>query len=187
MKIDDETIAAWCARLERARADEGWRKAWQHKEQRRREVLPAMNELLADFLAERVSIEELRSQWDRKTRKEWDYFGFKGFGGAMFRNMLVKHLPAAAGAAQVLRDVLPKPVDDASARTKLEDLRRYLRTFRDAGELTETQATEANIPFFASGWWHIQDPSEWPPYYASVPASARRSPRAPTAPPCRTR
>lgn len=165
VKIDED---AWRSRLENARADEAWLRAWDEKTKGRREVLPQMAGLLEDFLAERIGIEELRSQYDRKTRKEWDYFGFKGFGGAMFLNMIVKHLPEEPGAAAALRAVLPKPPDDTTARARLEELRRYLRRQRDEGLLTETQANEANIPFFVSAWWHIQEPSIWPPYYASV-------------------
>lgn len=127
-----------------------------------------MKRLLDDFLAGSVTLEELRAQYDRKTRKEWDYFGFKGFGGAMFLNMIVKYLPEEAGAADVLRAVLPKPADEAAAKAQLEQLRGFLRRYRDEGLLTESQAAEANIPFFLSAWWHVQEPEAWPPYYASV-------------------
>jgi len=175
VEIDDETLRTWKSRLDQAEQDDGWREFWETKREKRREVLPEMVALLDDFLADRVGLEELRAQWDRKTRKEWDYFGFKGFGGAMFLNMMVKHLPEAAGVAEVLRGVLPLPDDEGAANEKLERLRRYLQRQRDEGHLTASQASESNIPFFVSSFWHIQEPAAWPPYYASVREALRNT------------
>lgn len=92
MRIDDH-IDAWRDRLERAGRDREWTEHWARRTAGRLEAMPQMKRLLDDFLAGTVPLEELRSQYDRKTRKEWDYFGFKGFGGAMFLNMIAKHLP----------------------------------------------------------------------------------------------
>jgi hypothetical protein len=168
VKIADQQLALWRDRLERARRDREWAEHWARRTAGRLEALPQMRQLLDDFVAGTVSLEELRSQYDRKTRREWDYFGFKGFGGGMFLNMIAKHLPEEAGAADVLRAVLPKPADDATAKARLEHLREYLRRYRAEGVLSERQAAEANIPFFVSAWWHIQEPDVWPAFYASV-------------------
>ena len=43
-----------------------------------------------------TSLEEFRSTFDQKTRREWASFGAKGLSGVMVLNQLAKHAPDVA-------------------------------------------------------------------------------------------
>lgn len=159
---------------------ERWREYWdeaksgasverdQLRDTKRREVLPQIHDLIAGFLGGDVSLADFRDTFDRKTRKEWDFFGFKGNSGAMFLNKLVKHLPDQREVARVLQRTLKVPENEADAREKLNALMGYLDEQIESGAATGAGLQPNRAPFFVSGCWHAQRPEEWPIFYQSA-------------------
>lgn len=151
---DAQQDADWCAWKARLIQDRG----------------PALAEIRAlaeSFLSGKTSLPDLRQTFDSKTRSDWDFFGFKGMNGAMYLNMLVKYGPDQQRMAEEIRLVLQAPATEAEAR---ERLGRFVGFIRDIvkGGLPARKFQPARIPFFVSAWWHVQQPEQWPVYYASA-------------------
>lgn len=124
-----------------------------------------MVELLNSFLADQVSTEELRATFDRKSRKDWDTFGFKGMSGAMFLNMLVKHVSDERTLSDQLRLALLAPKDAQDGRERMQTFMRFLESLISSHQTSKRQIQPARTPFFLSGWWHLQATEQWPIFY----------------------
>jgi hypothetical protein len=124
-----------------------------------------MVEFLNLYLTGKITTEELRSTFDRKTRKEWNTFGLKGMSGAMFLNMLVKHVDGERALAEQLRLVLCLPKDTLDGREKMQAFLHYLEGVIKSKKATKRQIQPARTPFFISAWWHLQATEQWPIFY----------------------
>ncbi|HKG90626.1 MAG TPA: hypothetical protein VKA84_01970 [Gemmatimonadaceae bacterium] len=139
--------------------------AW---EARRAKVRPEMLKLLRRYLAGSVTTEELRATVDRKSRTTWDVFGLRGLSGAMFLNRLVARVPDERALTEQLRAALPAPDDELVARGRLRAFVRFLDAAASAVGMTRAQLQPARAAFFASVWWHVQQPEEWPGFHLSA-------------------
>lgn len=161
-------LETWRADLERMRADEAFRKEWEDLGARRREVVPQMQELISDFLDDRIGLEELRAAIDVRTRNEWDVFGLKGMSGAMFLNMLVRYLPEDRDeVSALLRQAIHVPRDDSDARHRFASLYDQLEEYIESGVVPRRQIQPSRSSFFLSALWHIQS-QEWVPFFESM-------------------
>lgn len=163
-----EIIEQWKAYLEDERSDVDWMNRQQERDAQRTAILPEMRTLLASFMNGDLTVEDLRATFDRKTRSEWDYFGFKGMNGAMFLNKLVKHVPDDNELARELRKVIGVPANVQGAQEAIQHFNAFLQSIISAGKGTRKNLELARIPFFLSAWWHIQSPEEWPVYYLTA-------------------
>ena len=139
--------------------------AW---EARRGKVRPEMLKLLRRYLAGAIATEELRATVDRKTRTSWDVFGLRGLSGAMFLNRLVARVPDERALAEQLRAVLAAPDVERAARGRLRAFVRFLEGVASSVGMTRAQLQPARAAFFASMWWHLQQPEEWPGFHLSA-------------------
>jgi MoxR-like ATPase len=150
-----------------ARSDLAWVERHRIRDEKRREILPQMRDLISGFLEQKVSLTELRETFDRKTRNEWDLFGLKGPSGAMFLNKLCKHLShETVGTA--LRTALEVPTSDANAGMKLQAFMDFLDRQVEEGLATVDDIQPNRAPFFVSACWHVQKPDIWPIAYPSA-------------------
>lgn len=94
--LADEVIERWKGLRDQALADSSWRSELARERVLRAEVGPKILSLMRGFLDGAVSLVEFQSTLDRKSRTEWNILGIKGSSGAMFLNMLVKHIPNEA-------------------------------------------------------------------------------------------
>lgn len=157
----------WQELLKTSQADT---KSWgTYHEENQKRVGPRdqMLALLRRYLAGQCGTEDLRGEFDRKTRREWDVFGFKGTSGAMFLNMLVKHVPDAEALANRLREVLAVPQDEKQGQTRMGTFLEYLQGLIAGGTVAKSQLQPARTPFFVSAWWHLQNIEQWPVFYIS--------------------
>lgn len=167
VELSPETIAVWQDRLSEAQADQDHNARYAAYDAKRVAVCQEMLNLLTAFLNGAADSQTLKQTFDKKTRKEWDCFGLKGFSGAMYLNILVNRLPDQERLTDELRAVLPVPVDAAAARTQLTRFIDYLVSLIDAGKLTNRQLPYGFTPFLVSAWWHVQQPDQWPIYYVT--------------------
>ena len=151
---------AWRAKLAEYRSEEKRRADFADLVAARERARPEMLELLRKFLDGPIDVEGLRSEFDARTRTEWARFGFKGPAGAMFLNMLVKHLPDPN------RLTLPASSDDG--QEKMRSFGDLLEDYIESKIVTRAQVQPARASFFLSGWWHVQAPEDWPIYYRSA-------------------
>ena len=157
----------WRSVLEQSQKDGEWVAFHHTRDQRRLVARTQMLELLKQFLSGKCSLEEFRATFDLKTRGEWDVFGLKGMSGAMFLNMLVKHVPDQDVLAQRLRTALALPDTPEQGRQEMEAFLAYLNEAIRTGAVTKREIQPARLTFFLSAWWHMQQERVWPIYYQS--------------------
>ncbi len=165
-----DQISRWQVRLAAMRADAEFVAAQTTRDERRREVLPAMREFFARFRSGEIDVRQLREQYDKKTRGEWNVFGLKGLSGAMFLNTLDKHVVDLEQLAEPLRSAIAPPQSDADARARMGGLHDRLVSLISQGTITARQVQPTRVPFFVSAAWHVEQPDAWPAYYESMRA-----------------
>lgn len=165
--LTDLQIERWRQVLREAQADPAWVARDHDLVAERIKVRDEIAELLGRYLAGKIGTEELRSTFDRRTRTDWDKFGFKGLNGAMFLNKLVKYLGDGPGLSNPLRAALRLPKDEQEGQSQIRSFLGYLDGEIKANRVKKSQVQPARAPFFISCWWHIQDTERWPIYYLS--------------------
>jgi hypothetical protein len=151
-----------------ARQDAAWVESTRGRMERREQVTPAILNLLDAFRAGDLNLVEFKTTFDRKTRKEWDFFGLKAMSGAMFLNMMTNHIPSAAGLADQLKATLAVPKTEADGREKMAGFYNFLSQTLSVHHIPLRKLQPRRCPFFISAWWYLQDPKLWPAYYESV-------------------
>lgn len=165
--FSDEQLIRW-QELEAKRQADGAHLAYhEQRDEKRRSSQRSMLALLARFLNQEIDVVAFQKTFDKKTRTVWNQFGFKGLSGAMFLNTLVKHIPDTDEVTRQLCQVLPLPADIGAGRMKMQAFYDYLIGLAQAKQITRRQVQAARVPFFVSGWWHLQAMEEWPVYYTS--------------------
>lgn len=165
--LTSEQIGVWRDREAARRKDAADLEFNRERDERRHVVRGRMLAFLQDYLGDRISLQQFKETYDKKTRKEWDVFGLKGMSGAMFLNTLVKHLPDQPAVAEQLKRVLPVPRDEAEGRAKIQAFYDYLMDQTERGVVTRRQVQPSRATFFVSSWWHMQEPETWPIFYIS--------------------
>lgn len=168
---EENQATVWRDRLAAFRADTAWageRDAIKAARQRSR---PEILQLLESYLSGRADLEEFRSTFDQKTRREWSSFGAKGMSGAMVLNQIGKHAPDIARADAELKALLRTPKDEPAAAAALRRFAEYLGAARAEAQPGANLPQEGRLQFFASIFWHVQDPEEWPAFYQSARAA----------------
>ncbi|HEV7282509.1 MAG TPA: hypothetical protein VGN57_20060 [Pirellulaceae bacterium] len=165
--------AGWTERLREMQSDPARLSHNETQNRERRRIVPEMRDLLERFQGGSLTVEELRAEFDTRTRNEWDYFGFKGMSGAMFLNMLVKRL-SEADLSAALRKVLALPQSPDEGEQRMRGFEEYLEAQIESGVVLRSQIQPARVPFLISGLWHIQDQEAWPVFYQSGRATLRQ-------------
>ncbi|MBK7402681.1 MAG: hypothetical protein IPJ34_42255 [Myxococcales bacterium] len=96
----------WLDRLSACRADAAWMADREAILALRQVARPAIAALVNRYLRAETTLEDFRSTFDKKTRREWDCFGAKGLNGAMVLNKLAKHAPDLPRVDRELRALL---------------------------------------------------------------------------------
>jgi MoxR-like ATPase len=161
----------WRDSLAAFRADATWAAALDATNATKKTVRTEIVDVLRRYLDGVTSLEEFRSIVDQKTRREWATFGMKGTSGAMVLNQIAKYSPDVARADVELKGLLVKPKDDAGAAAALRSFLAYLEAVRSSEPAGTKLPQGGRLRFFASSFWHTQDPEEWPPFYASARAA----------------
>lgn len=153
----DLQTASWRMLREEWAADSAAVAECESWERERARVRPQMGALVQRFLGGAIGLEQFRSTFDRRTRTDWDAFALKGASGAMFLNTLVKHSEHRVVLARQLRAAFraPKTVDDATAQ--LDELIGVVAPL----------SLPTHAVFFATMWWHLQAPDQWPVFQPS--------------------
>jgi hypothetical protein len=119
--LTEEQIERWRQFKDQMNADEPFIARQQARDQKRLVVRQEILELLKDFQDGKIGLEQLKNTFDQKTRSDWDVFGLKGMNGAMFLNMLVKHIPDQSELSKQLDQTLKLPSDESQGRQRMLD------------------------------------------------------------------
>lgn len=150
-----------------ANADTAWRAYHDNEDKQREQVRAEILELVHRFQSGSISIDQMRAEFDKRTRNEWDLFGLKGMSGAMFLNKLVKHIPDQDLLTTQFKAVISAPDDEVEAESKLGVFAAFLQQQIAEGNATKGDLQPARAPYLISGFWHMQDTEQWPIWYIS--------------------
>jgi hypothetical protein len=168
MALSENQIEHWISLYQEYLADEQWVTFFKELDERRQVVQQEMLKFLSEFLAGTISTREFKETFDRKTRKAWDVFGFKGLSGGMFLNNLVNRIPDEQSLTNELCSALPLPGDIEEGRKHMLSFFRFLDKVISTPQVTKRQIQPARTPFFISAWWHLQATEIWPIFYPRV-------------------
>jgi hypothetical protein len=167
MALTEAQLEHWRELKASAKTDAAWLQRMRERDQLRREVQPQLLAHLQQYLQGTIDNEAFRVTFDRRTRTDWVGFGLKGLSGAMFLNMLVKHIPDQTMLAEQLRSAIAVPTNIEQGRQKLQAFVQYLQDVVRSGQAAKREVQPGRVPFFISAWWHLQDVDMWPAYYES--------------------
>ena len=129
--------------------------------------------LLQDFIDGKVQILEFKSKIDSINKRN-HFWGFKGFKGQMFFNMVVNAVQEVGDineCTKELKSVFSLPANENAASSRLKTFERYVNRLGDAwvnaGNTRHKRPKPGSIPFFVSYFWQILDRDVWPVYYTS--------------------
>jgi len=163
-----DLIEKWAVFLEESRKDADWIQTCINRDHDRERARKEMNAVLKEYLSGKITIEEFRDMFHRKTSTEWAYFGLKGLSGAMFFNTLVKYIPDRKSLDSIFKATIILPKDTEDAKGKMQSFYSYLDNLFKTNKISKRHIQPARIPFFFSAWWHLQDPEVWPIYYPEI-------------------
>ena len=129
--------------------------------------------LLQSFIEGKVQMLEFKSKIDSINKRN-HFWGFRGFKGQMFFNMVVNAAQEVNGineCIKALKSVFSLPASENDASSRLETFERYVNGLGDAwvnaGNTRHKRPKPGSIPFFVSYFWQILDRDVWPVYYTS--------------------
>ncbi len=166
--VNESQVERWRVMLEEMHSDTDWMNRMNKNHDRRKIVANEMSDFMNDYINGRIELEEFRSIYDKKTRKEWDVFGLKGMSGAMFLNQCCKNLPDGAKLDLELKYLLPCPKELSEAREKLNRFFSYLEDAAQSSAVSLKHLNPSRSIFFTSSWWHILNIESWPIYYPNT-------------------
>ncbi|MDR3640247.1 MAG: restriction endonuclease FokI C-terminal domain-containing protein [Humidesulfovibrio sp.] len=156
------------------------KKCWEENitfDAERREVIKSkLMPLLAGFLAGETPLGEFKSGVD-SINKSHNCWGFRGFNGQMFFNMLFNWTREPNYGISVeefvppLQRAIAAPQDEAAAKAQLSEfadfVRRQNERIVELGNPKSRCVNPGSVPFFLSYFWQVQAPDVWPVYYKS--------------------
>lgn len=134
----------------------------------REHIAKEIAQSLSRYVAGEIPLEELRSEFQRRTGTDWVSYGFSGFGFAMTLNMLTKLAAANPNFETVFRSSIASPSSASDARSKLRQLIDSLADLRAVSQEKRKVPGTNRLPVLFSGLWHVQTPATWPVYRASA-------------------
>ena len=140
-------------------------------DQQRIEVIEQeLKPLLADFMNGVLALEDFKSKIDSINKKN-PYWGFKGFKGQMFFNLVMKVAEDLEECDQEIKSAILLPENDTIAASRIKTFDSYVKRISqqwgDFGNDSRGCPRASSIPFFLSYFWQIQDYTVWPVYYTN--------------------
>lgn len=124
-------------------------------------------ELVGRYLKRKITLAEMRTTFDKKTRSEWSSLGAAGPNGAMVLNQIAAQAPAFPLIEEAWRKLLPTPADAAAADAAIARMCAALDAARAVSDTPLKIPQNGRIPVLASILWGAQG-GEWPPYFGSI-------------------
>ncbi len=168
MTLSDSQIEKFRSLYEKFQTDVQQVEIYRQLDQRRLVAKDEMVAFLDSYLTGQISTKQLKDTFDRRTRTEWNCFGFKGLSGAMFLNKLVNHISDSDALTDQLRSVLKAPITVNDGEIQMRAFLRFIEELISSNQVTKQQLQPARTPFFVSAWWHLQATELWPVFYPNT-------------------
>lgn len=131
----------------------------------RDEQLPELTYLIENFLSNKISLSLFKTNIDSITKRKPDVWGFSGFSGQMFFNILVNTATDEMKLCKVLKKSIKIPTEINDAKEKIKLLVNYISELRESLDNLRKAPKFGYIPFFLSFFWQLQDKESFPTYY----------------------
>ncbi len=145
--------------------NEGESEKFSSFDQKRIAALPALNELIKNFLSGKIDLQRFKDEHGSKCR-ELPYWGFKGTSGQMQVNQLAKNIEEA-DRVRIFRNAVKVPVTEDEAKEKIDALVRYIAEKRSSSPNPRSLPRPVSVKYMLSYFWEIQDHTKWPVCYNS--------------------
>jgi hypothetical protein len=143
-------------------------------DKRRGEIIEStLKPLLVGYFTDSVSLADFKSQVDGINKRDPNRnpWGFTGFNGQMFFNMLTR---TAKGQEcdRELRGTIREPTNIEDAAALLRKFKAFVtrvgQQFVEKGGGLHSKPRESSVPYFVSYFWQIHNRDVWPIYYTSA-------------------
>lgn len=169
---DQQLLRAWDAFEDndfRMKDSQGDVVTMEEADQRRRNQLPTLQDLVSGFVEEDLPLDTFKSDIDGQN-KQFPYWGFKGMNGMMFFNMLYNSTgeDTRDELAELLRRAIQRPADETEAKENIRSLEGFVERLRNDAEDLRKAPRHGSLPYFLSYFWQVQAPDRYPIYYTSM-------------------
>ncbi len=129
------------------------------------EQLPELKTIIENFLEKKVDLTSFKTTLDSALKRNRGVWGFSGFSGQMFFNMLFNSAEDTDKLTQLLITTIKIPKDVDEAKEKIRLLEEFVLEIQEIVEVRSKAPNTGHIPFFLSFLWQIQDIETFPAYY----------------------
>lgn len=136
---------------------------------RRLEAIKEIIGLMDKFFSGSIDLESFRMEIDVANKnKRNPLWGFKGFIGQMYFNLLCKLSENKIELNNLLIKVIKIPKDIGEAKGYIDELNGYIKTNSDSLPDKRKSPNQKATLFFLSYFWQIQGPDKYPIFYPSL-------------------
>lgn len=158
-KAKESQSLVWRDRWNKFENDASWARerdsARDEHRARQREILG----LIERYLSGALGLEELGVGHPRQANAARVSLGVDP---GLTLEALARLAPEPSRADSELRRLLRKPLNEAAAASALRGFARYVTELRAASPAATELPNGAQLPAFASYFWHVQSPDQWP-------------------------
>lgn len=134
----------------------------------RNSIIPQIKENLTKFINGNVALEEFKRVND-SLNKSHEYWGFKGYSGQMFFNILFNssfHQSKSEELTSVLRRSLKLPSGIEETKEIIREFTKFVKYIKEgSGGDKRYSPNIKSILYFLSYFWQILDPDKFPIFY----------------------
>jgi hypothetical protein len=126
---------------------------------------------LQDYLSGLTDLAEFKAKIDRINKGKNALWGFKGFKGQMFFNMVVNVAEDPSECDQGIKAAITAPTNEEMASSRIKTFGNYVKRIGDyhldTGGTQQGRPKLGSVPFFLSYFWQIQQRDVWPVFYTN--------------------
>jgi MoxR-like ATPase len=132
----------------------------------------SLKPLVRNFLNGGIELSDFKFKIDGTNKSNDDLWGFSGFNGQMFFNIIFNKVASQGELDQILKQVIIAPENEKTASNLIQTFFSYIKNLGDQIESTVGKKTGrpklGSILYFLSYFWQIQSRDIWPVYYPST-------------------
>ena len=131
-------------------------------------VIPKIRENLNNFINNSITLEEFKRGNDSLNKLN-KYWGFRGFSGQMFFNILYNSSSYQSKSEELtlaLKRSLRQPSGIEDAKKTIREFEEFVKLIKDgSGGIKKYSPHIKSIPYFLSYFWQILAPDKFPIFY----------------------
>ncbi len=131
----------------------------------RNKQIKQFNDIINQFLNSNIDLTLFKEKINSLTARNKKYWGFSGFSGQMFFNMLYNSSENLQELEVLLKECIEIPINIQDAKNKISLLEDYIWDIRETIDDIRRAPKIKSILFFLSFFWQLQDKNKYPIFY----------------------